>query len=236
MTKEGYVYNPSCEFSSRNDSSCVPHMLQNFKEFWPNEVDHFKDLVGSYPFVDLACGTVDNCGDALRILTQFMGRSPINSYIGVDRFNINDDSQNNLINELLTAEVSPPDKITLKPTLVLLSEIQPNLSQNITLHSSDMVEYLKTLPNESVKILSIGGFAQCICDLRHPYRRLLVPEIQRVLAPDSYFLNAASELNIRSDFSDHKIIRVEKSKEVAWLNESSFNQRFWKYFELYKRL
>lgn len=235
MTKEGYTYNPNCEFSNRTDSNCVFTMISQFTEFWPNEVGHFQTLISQYPFIDLASGSHENCADSIRALSKFMGYSPIHSYVGVDLFNIDKNSKEKLIQELTTAQVAPLDKITSKPKLTPVLELQPSLLQNIFLHNSDMLQYLKTLPNESVKILSIGGFAQPICDLKNPYRSLLIPEIQRVLAPDSYFLSPGSSLNIKDASIKPKIIEIKKDQNLNW-SGSRTTRIFLNYFRLYQKV
>lgn len=235
MTKEGCIYNPSCEFSNRTDSNCIYTMVSQFSEFWPKEVAHFQTLINQHPIIDLACGSYENCTDSLRALSKFMGYSTIKSYIGVDLFNIDENSKDKLVEELSRVEVAPIDEITSRPKLTPILELQPNLSQNIFLHNSDMVEYLKTLPDESVKILSIGGFASPICDPKSLYRTYLISEIQRVLALDSYFLSAGSSLNIKTALVKPKIIEIKKDKDLNWSN-SHTTRVFLNYFKLYQKV
>lgn len=192
------------EFSGRTDSECVWHMMGSFGDFWPNELNTFKQMVNKHPFVDLACGDYSCCNMAIAGLSRVMGRLSINSYIGVDRFNIDENSKPNLITEMRTYEFGIIEEGSV--SICSANELQPDLSQNITLVRSDMLEFLKKSPSQSIRILSIGGFADCICPLEHPYRKQVVQEIQRVLAPDSYFLCAWSRLDISCD----RISEVDK--------------------------
>jgi len=223
MTKEQHSSNYSSEFSNRTDSNCVWHITGLFKDFWPNELDSFKQIVGKNPFIDLACGNSSCCNMAIAGLTRVMGRIPIHSYIGVDRFNIDENSKANLITEMGTYKFGIIEEESVN--ICSASELQPNLFQNITLIGSDMLEYLKNMPPQSIRILSIGGFADCICDSENPYRKQVIQEIQRVLSPDSYFLCAWSLLDITCDH----ISEVDKNYNFHFC-ESPYS----KGFRLYK--
>lgn len=223
------------EFSGRNDSDCVYRMFWQFKEFWPEEIDNFKKTVNQYPFVDLACGDYHNCYSAIMSLSKFMKNSNINSYIGVDRYNINENSNISLIKELSSPEIFFSGTSPDNPQIYSVQELQPELSKNIILLHQDMLDFLKQQPSRSIKILSIGGFADIICDFNNPYRKDVVKEIQRVLSSDGYFLCAGSFLNVEYHSNEFNITEINK-EDLDWLKPSNnlFNSLYWPCYKLYK--
>lgn len=237
MSKEQVVIyhnnSPDPEFSSRTDSDCIPRILWEFEEFWPNEIDNFKTLVSQYPFIDLACGNFYSCRNALNTLSHLMDKSTINSYIGVDRYNIDENSSVNLVNELPNSIIFFTGETIDDVQELSIQELQPDLSKNITLYHSDIILFLKDLPPRSVKILSLGGFADCICKLDNPYRKDLEKEIQRVLAPDAYFLCAGSFLNVEYHSNEFDINEVNK-QQLDWMDFEPFNSKYWGLYKLYK--
>lgn len=177
------------EFGTRSDSQSISSMFFKFKKFWPEEADKIRANITNYPLVDLACGEYSNCLGTLNNLTVgLMADQPINYYFGVDRFNINDSSKYNLTRDFNERQYYSFNKE--------LPENQPNLLENTFLYRSDMITFLKQLPSHSVKVISIGGFDNAICDLESPYRVELKKEIERILAPNAYFLDAESNLKL----------------------------------------
>lgn len=211
------------EFSRRTDSDFVLYILTAFEDFWPNEIDNFRLIINENSFIDLACGNHSSCHMAIRGLSKVMKRSPINSYIGVDRFNIDENSKSNLIEEMEKSDIYFLEDGSLNQ--VPINQLYPNLVQNITLIHSDMLDFLRNLPPQSIRVLSIGGFSDCICNSENPYRKQVIKEIQRTLAPDSYFLCAWSLLDISCD----RISEVNKSDNHHWNSPS-----YLKGYNLYK--
>lgn len=220
------------EFSNQTNSDCIPCFFSYFEEFWPKETDSFKNLVNQYPLIDLACGNFYSCRNALNSLSNLMGKSTINSYIGVDRYNIDENSMVNLINELPNSTILIGETIDEVQELSI-QELQPDLSKNVTLYNLDMSLFLKSLPSRSVKILSIGGFDDHICKLDNPYRKDLEEEIQRVLAPNAYFLCAGSFLNVDYHSNEFDITEINKPA-LDWSEIYPISYRYLELFKLYK--
>lgn len=147
----------------------------------PEEFEQFNKALAKYPLIDLASGSphLPNAS----ILTTLFKEKYNNGWIP---------------NDCIEADLAePPKYIGVDKYSPFYVEIPENLKDRIKFEKKDLVEFLRTLPDNSVNIF-IGGFD---IEISHPkdggddrYRAVLLSEIGRVLAKGGYCFAAESPL------------------------------------------